>query len=57
MAGDVEFVELYPAGTDLTRTLALKWPPRGACGNGVSTVSGSRNSQTVQFVSVWLKAP
>ena len=57
LAGDVEFVELYPAGTDLTRTLALKWPPRGACGNGVSTVSGTRNSQTVQFVSVWLKAP
>ncbi|MFN0097361.1 MAG: carboxypeptidase regulatory-like domain-containing protein [Gemmatimonadaceae bacterium] len=57
MAGDVEFVELYPPGTDLTRTLALKWPPRSTCGSGVSTVSGTRNSQTVQFVSVWLKAP
>lgn len=58
-AGDVEFVEVYPAGTDLTRTLALRWPPGAVCGVPDGTIraalSGAR--QVAQYVSVWLRAP
>ena len=58
LAGEVEFVEAYPPGSELTRTLALKWPPRAACGAGtVRTSGGVAARQTAQFVSVWLKAP
>jgi Carboxypeptidase regulatory-like domain len=58
LAGGVEFVEAYPPGSELTRTLALKWPPRAACGAGpVRTIGGGGDRQVAQFVSVWLKSP
>lgn len=58
LAGEVEFVEAYPPGSELTRTLALRWPPRAACGSGtVRPAAASASRQVAQFVSVWLKAP
>ncbi len=57
LAGNVEFVEMYPAGSDLTRTLTMKWPPGGTCGNGVAPAAAQRSSNQVRFVSVWLRAP
>lgn len=58
-AGEVEFVEAYPPGTDLTRTLALRWPPGAECGvpDGTIQASSVGARQHVQFVSVWLRAP
>jgi hypothetical protein len=58
-AGDVEFVEAYPPGSDLTRTLMMRWPPGGECGvpDGMARASAADQKQTVQFVSVWLRAP
>lgn len=58
-AADVEFVEAYPPGSDLTRTLALRWPPRATCGvpDGTIQAHSSAARQVVQFVSVWLRAP
>ncbi len=59
LAGDVEFVEAYPPGSDLTRTLALKWPPGGTCGvaDGTIAASSAGARQVAQYVSVWLRAP
>jgi hypothetical protein len=58
-ADDVEFVEAYPPGTDLTRTLVMRWPPGGECGvpDGTARPTASDSKQTAQFVSVWLRAP
>ncbi len=58
-AGDVEFVEAYPPGTDLTRTLALRWPPGAECGvpDGTIQAHAAGARQVVQFVSVWLRTP
>ena len=58
-AGDVEFVEAYPPGTDLTRTLAMRWPPGAECGvpDGTIRASSAGARQVVQYVSVWLRAP
>lgn len=58
-AADVEFVEAYPPGTDLTRTLAMRWPPGGECGvpDGTIRASSAGAKQVVQYVSVWLRAP
>ena len=58
-AARVEFVEAYPAGTDLTRTLAQRWPAGAICGvdDGTTTSLASVNRQVAQFVSVWLRAP
>lgn len=58
-AGDVEFVEAYPPGSELTRSLAMRWPPGAACGvpDGTIRASGAGEKQVVQFVSVWLRAP
>jgi hypothetical protein len=63
----VEFVEVYPAGTDATNSLAIRWPPRGECGApGVSraaagrrVAAGSRrytDPQVAEFVVIWTKA-
>lgn len=59
MANDVEFVEAYPPGTELTRTLVMSWPPGAACGvaEGPTRATNARSRQLVQFVSVWLRAP
>jgi hypothetical protein len=58
-AGEVEFVEAYPPGTDLTRTLMARWPPGGLCGVAEGSVRSraGNNRQVAQFVSVWLRAP
>ncbi|MEQ1833378.1 MAG: M56 family metallopeptidase, partial [Candidatus Eisenbacteria bacterium] len=58
-AGDVEFVEAYPPGSDLTRTLALRWPPGATCGvpDGTIQAHSAGARQVVQFVAVWLRAP
>jgi Carboxypeptidase regulatory-like domain len=59
MADDVEFVEAYPPGTELTRTLVMSWPTGAACGvaEGTTRATNARSRQLVQFVSVWLRAP
>jgi hypothetical protein len=59
MANDVEFVEAYPPGTELTRTLAMNWPTGVACGvaEGPIRATNARSRLLVQFVSVWLRAP
>ncbi len=54
-ADNVEFVEVYPAGTELTRTLAGRWPTNGVCGVAGARANDSR--QAAQFVVVWLRAP
>jgi hypothetical protein len=54
LAGLVEFVEVYPAGTDLSRTLAQRWPPRGICGVPTAIPRGMR-SQVAQFVAIWTR--
>jgi len=58
-ANDVEFVEAYPPGSDLTRTLALRWPPGAVCGVPDGTIAASRAGarQFAQFISVWLRDP
>ena len=58
-AGDVEFVEAYPPGSDLTRTLAQRWPAGAQCGvpDGPRRSSASASRLSAQFVSVWLRAP
>ena len=59
LAGNVEFVEVYPPGSELTRTLALKWPPGATCGvpDGTIRAPSAGARQVAQFVSVWLRAP
>lgn len=59
MAGDVEFVEAYPPGTELTRTLVMSWPAGATCGapEGTMRASNPGSRQVAQFVSVWLRAP
>ena len=58
LAGDVEFVEVYPPGSELTRTLQQAWPLGAACGvrdNSAMRYGNSR--QTAQFISVWQRVP
>jgi hypothetical protein len=57
-AGLVEFVEVYPPESDLSNTLASRWPPRAACGApGASQrgMSPSARRQLAQFVAVWMR--
>lgn len=58
-ADDVEFVEAYPPGADLTRTLAARWPPGGECGvaDPTTRTSGVGARLVAEYVSVWLRAP
>lgn len=67
-SSEVEFVEVYPAGSDLSNTLNIRWPPRGECGAGGPTVRGAANPalagsrgrnanpHTAQYVVVWTRA-
>lgn len=59
LAGEVEFVEVYPPGAELTRTLALRWPPNAPCGvpDGTMRAPAAGARQVAQFVSVWLRQP
>lgn len=57
-AGLVEFVEVYPPGSDISNTLARRWPPRAACGAPGATMRGmapSASRQVAQFVSIWTR--
>ncbi len=54
-AEDVEFVEVYPAGTELTRTLAGRWPANGVC--GVAGAGATDSRQAAQAIVVWLRVP
>ncbi len=52
----VDFVEVYPFGSDHSRTLALRWPPGGVCGapnGGVEELHHQRDK--VQYVVVWTR--
>lgn len=67
LSADVEFVEVYPAGTDLSRTLVLRWPPRAECGSPGATQRGAMGGlvrggtrrgldpQLAEFVVVWTR--
>ena len=57
-AGLVEFVEVYPPNSDISNTLARRWPPRAACGAPGATQRGmsrSARQQMAQFVAVWTR--
>lgn len=56
-ADDVEFVEVYPEGTDLTRTLASRWPTNAVCGHGNLAARPTDPRRAAQFVAVWLRTP
>jgi hypothetical protein len=56
-AADVEFVEAYPEGSDLTRTLASRWPANAVCGIGSLARRASDRRREAQYVVVWLRAP
>lgn len=56
-AVEVEFLEAYPEGTDLTRTLASRWPANAVCGAGSFATQPSDPRRAAQFVVVWLRAP
>ncbi len=65
---DIEFVEIYPEGSDLSRTLAIRWPPRGECSAAPGATRGASaahatdgfrrpsDPQAATFVVVWTKA-
>lgn len=42
-ADDIESVELYPMGSEYTKNLGTRWPPRGICGNPSATRSKDKN--------------
>ncbi len=53
---DVEFIEAYPAGSEISRTLEMRWPQFGQCGVPVYTPQrGQRDRNRVRVVSVWLR--
>jgi hypothetical protein len=56
-ASDVEFVEAYPEGTDLTRTLASRWPSNAVCGSGSMAQRPTDARREAHWVVVWLRAP
>jgi hypothetical protein len=56
-ASDVEFLEAYPEGTDLTRTLASRWPANAVCGAGNLSSQKPDWRREAHYVVVWLRAP
>jgi len=55
---NVEFVEVYPPGSELTRTLQRSWPLQGECGaRGGLNVRAANPRQTAQIISVWERTP
>jgi hypothetical protein len=56
-AADVEFLEAYPEGTDLTRTLASRWPANAVCGSGNLSSRVPDPRREAHYVVVWLRAP
>lgn len=51
---DIEFAEVYPPGSELTRTLMRAWPINGECGvRDDSAMRFADSRQTAQFISVW----
>lgn len=58
VATDLELVEVYPPGSELTRTLARAWPLHGECGvQGSTAMRFGNERQTAQFISVWQHTP
>lgn len=54
---DVDFVELYPTGTEHSGTLALRWPPNGVCGDPVFDHEERRDPTfKFQYVVVWTRS-
>lgn len=56
-SSDVEFVEAYPDGSDLTRTLASRWPTNAVCGSGGMATGPTDPRRAAHYVVVWLRAP
>lgn len=53
---DVEFIEVYPGGSELSNTLARRWPPGAPCGVPSFTPQRGQTSKgRARVVSVWLK--
>jgi hypothetical protein len=59
---DVESIEVYASGSEISKTLGVRWPrgamcgrpdsgPRGAFGTG----RGATRANVAQFVSIWLR--
>lgn len=54
----VEFVEAYPEGTELSRTLVNRWPPGGACGSAGADIITRRaieSGTSARWVVVWTR--
>ncbi len=54
----VEYVEAYPARTDLSRTLPQRWPAGGRCGAPGGDIANRRaieSGQGAQYVAIWLR--
>lgn len=51
----VEFVEMYAGAADRSGLLARRWPARGACGNGGTAMRTVGNTQSVQYIVLWLR--
>lgn len=53
---DVEFIEAYPGGSELSNTLARRWPPGASCGvPSITPQRGETSKGRVRVVSVWLR--
>lgn len=53
---DIDFIELFPAGTERTATLAKRWPPRAQCGApSPGYERGDRDPNRVIYASVWTR--
>jgi hypothetical protein len=53
---DVEFIEAYPGGSEMSNTLARRWPPGAPCGVPSFTPQrGETAKGRVRVVSVWLR--
>lgn len=50
----VDFVEVYPAGTEHSGTLALRWGSKGGCGDDRATVS---RRPIAAYIVIWLETP
>lgn len=53
---DIDFIELFPVGTEHCATLAKRWPPRAECGaRSPGYERGDRDPNWVVYVSVWTR--
>jgi hypothetical protein len=54
-AADIEFLEAYGPGADISRTLLARWPPDAPCGSPGPTEQGSDPRWRAEYVSVWTR--